>query len=477
MRIMKALKYLNFLLLAGVILSSCSKSLELTPPDQVAADDAFLDAASLERGLLGAYQTFNQRTTGDYGAYGYQIWANALYSDEAMLHNENNTGRGVMPFRWQVDPSTADITNTWAGYYFGIDRANRILAAADKLTTLTEQEEALKNKVTGEALALRAFGHLQLLINYANSYELNALAIPYIKISEKYGKPARQTVAEVMTQIHADLDAAKVLIPSSFKSATRISLPAVHAIQARAALYGQNWDLAIAAATAAINAVPLASKENYPLIWTDKSNAEVIWKFRREQANFTRAGDWFYDRTQNKILYAPSKELRDAFDKTTDIRYVATVRDRGANRYSLAKYTGGDATAPNLADLKVFRTAEMYLIRAEAYTEKGQLLLASNDLNALRSARINGYVPQVFLTKEALVNALLEERFKELAFEGHRVFDLRRRNLPITRLEEDADNAQGAVLLQPTDKQYYFPIPDAEILANENMVQNPGYLK
>ena len=474
---MKALKYFNFLLLAGIVFASCSKSLDLTPPDQVAADEAFLNAASLERGLIGAYQTFNQRTTSDYGAYGYQIYSNALYSDEAMLHNENNTGRGVMSYRWQVDPSTADITNTWAGYYFGIDRANRILAAADKLTDLTAQDEALKKRVTGEALALRAFGHLQLLINYANSYEPNALAIPYIKVSEKYGKPARQTVAEVMTQIHADLDAAKTLIPSSFKSATRLSLPAVHAIQARAALYGKNWDLAITAATAAINAIPLASKENYPLIWTDKSNAEVIWKFRREQPNFTRAGDWFYDRTQNKILYAPSKELRDAFDKVNDIRYTATVRDRGSNRYSLAKYTGGDATAPNMADLKVFRTAEMYLIRAEAYAEKDQLLLSANDLNTLRAARINGYLSQVFLTKEALINAIIEERFKELAFEGQRMSDLRRRLLSVTRLPEDAVNALGAELLQPTDKQYYFPIPDAEILANENIEQNPGYLK
>ena len=119
----------------------------------------------------------------------------------------------------------------------------------------------------------------------------------------------------------------------------------------------------------------------------------------------------------------------------------------------------------------------MYLIRAEANAEKGLLLAAAQDLNTLRAARINGYVPQVFLTKEALINAILEERFKELAFEGHRIHDLRRKGLSVTRLAEDAINAQGAVLLQPTDKQYYFPIPDEEILANENIEQNPGYLK
>ncbi len=474
---MKSFKIFSFLLLAGVTITSCSKSLDLKPIDQVEEENALADVPSLERGLLGAYQTFNQRTTGDYGAYGYEIWANALYSDEATMPTENNTGRGAVAYRWQVDPSNADITNTWAGYYFGINRANRVLAAAEKITTNNSADEATKKRVMGEALALRAFGHLQLLINYANTFEPNALAVPYVKVAETFGKPARNTVAEVMTNINADLDAAKALIPASFTSATRISLPAIHAIQARAALYAKNWDLAISAATAAINAVPLATKAQYPLIWQDKTNAEVIWKFRREQANFTRAGDWFYDRTQNKIIFGPSKELRDAFDKTTDIRYAATVMERGADRYSLAKYMGGDATNPNLADLKVFRTAEMYLIRAEAYAEKGQLLLAANDLNTLRAARINGYLPQVFVTKEALINAIMEERFKELAFEGQRVHDLRRRGLSITRLPEDAINAQGAVLLRPTDKQYYFPIPDAEILANENIEQNPGYLK
>jgi len=474
---MKSLKIFSLLLLAGVTVSSCSKSLDLKPIDQVVEENAFLDVPSLERGLLGAYQTFNQRNTSDYGSYGYQIWASALYSDEATMPTENNTGRGAVAYRWQVDPSTTDITNTWSAYYFGINRANRVLAAAEKITTNNAADEATKKRVTGEALALRAFGHLQLMINFANSFEPNALAVPYVKAAETFAKPARNTVAEVIANINADLEAAKALIPASYTSATRISLPAIHAIQARTALYARDWDKAISAATAAINAVPLASKTQYPQIWTDKSMAEVIWKFRREQANFTRAGDWFYDRTQNKIIFGPSKELRDAFDKTDDIRYAATVLERGADRYSLAKYIGGDASSPNLADLKVFRTAEMYLIRAEANAEKGLLVAAALDLNTLRAARINGYVAEVFLTKESLINAIMQERFKELAFEGQRIHDLRRKGLPVTRLAEDAGNAQGAVLLQPTDKQYYFPIPDEEILANENMEQNPGYLK
>jgi len=129
----------------------------------------------------------------------------------------------------------------------------------------------------------------------------------------------------------------------------------------------------------------------------------------------------------------------------------------------------------NLVDIKLFRTGEMYLIRSEAYAQKNNLPDAATDLNDLRTVRINGYADQTFTDKQVLLDALMTERFKELAFEGHRHFDLRRMNLPISRNPEDAVNALGAVLLKPTDAQYVFPIPNTELHANKNMKQNDGY--
>ena len=117
----------------------------------------------------------------------------------------------------------------------------------------------------------------------------------------------------------------------------------------------------------------------------------------------------------------------------------------------------------------------MYLIRAEAYAEKNQVLLGAADLNALRAQRIDGYTDEAFGGKESLINAVMLERYKELAFEAHRMHDLRRKLLPVTRLPQDASNALGAVLLNPADRTYYFPIPASEILANENVIQNPTY--
>lgn len=460
-------KLISVSILALIAFNGCKKPLDLQPSDLIIDEYAFTDVTSLESGIIGTYATFN-------GSYDNDIYASALYSDEATLPLENNTGRGVIPYRWQGDATSAEITNAWAAYYFGIDRANRVLAAVERVPAVDANEENIKARVKGEALALRAFGHLQLMINFSNGFEPGALSVPYV---ERAGiqQPSRLKVSEVVAKIKADLAQAAALIPASFTTRTRITLPAVNAMQARLALYAKSWDEAIAAATAAINGVPLETRTQYPSIWTDVANNGVIWKHKRE-AGGTRIGRTFYDDTQDKIVYGPSQELRSLFDQTNDIRYATLVTLRGTGRFSLGKYVGGTSGEPGRADIKVFRTAEMYLIRAEAYAEKNDLINAAADLNFLRAARINGYINATFASKQAAIDAIIEERFKELAFEGQRIADLRRRLLPVTRIPADAANALGAVNLNPTDRVYYFPIPNTEILANPNVVQNPGYL-
>lgn len=463
---MRSFKFL-LPLLAISLFSACKKQLDILPPDQVSAPLAFSNVASLEKAMIGVYAQLN-------GSFDNEIYASVLYSDEANLHIENNTGRGVNTYRWQVDAGSGDITAAWASYYFVIDRANRVIAGGEKLVGANATEETQRKRIIGEATAIRAYCHLQLLINYAEDYNVQtSLGVPYMKISE-ISKPSRPTVADGFANIKTDLTTALGLIPVNFTNKTRITLPAIYAIQARAALYAKDWDGAIAASTAAINAVPLASMADYPKIWTDATENEVIFKTKRVTGQ-ARLGDSFYDRAQAKIMYAVSYELLGTFTPNTDIRYASTVFQRGADRYSIGKYIGGDAAEPGRADVKNFRTAEMYLIRAEAYAQKNNLLLGSQDLNTLRRARITGYVDEVFASTADLITAVLAERFKELAFEGHRINDLRRFKLPITRIPADVTNALGAVTLNPTDKVYFYPIPLSEMQANENMVQNPTY--
>jgi hypothetical protein len=458
-----------FLILFAISIGSCGKQLDLLPIDEVVEESALTNVPNLERGMIGVYAAFN-------GTYGNDIYASALYSDESWLPSENNTGRGVIAFRWQTDPGTGEVTQAWNAYYLAIDRANRIIAAADRLSGQNPNEETLRLRIKGEALALRAFGHLQLLLNFAEGFEANDKGVPYMKTSA-IGKPARITVGEVFTNILADLQEAESLVPASYASKTRISRPGIFAIRAKTALYAKNWPLAISASTDAINAVPVAERNQYASIWTDASaNPEVIWKLKRTTAQEGRIGDVFFDRGQNIIVYGPSAELLQTMT-IEDVRLPIVGNQLAAGRITLGKYVGGDPNEPNRADLKVFRTSEMYLIRAEARARNNQVALGVQDLNFLRSKRINNYADVNITDPNELVNAVLLERFKELSFEGHRVADLRRSLLPITRIPADAVNAQGNSTLLPTSRTYYFPIPADEILANENIEQNSGYLR
>lgn len=101
------------------------------------------------------------------------------------------------------------------------------------------------------------------------------------------------------------------------------------------------------------------------------------------------------------------------------------------------------------------------------------LAAGAADLNALRAQRISGYVDETFATATDLINAVLDERFKELAFEGFRLFDLKRNNLPVQRLASDASSAWQT--LAAGNYRFVLPIPNSELLANPNVLQNDGY--
>lgn len=447
-----------------VLTSSCAK-LDLVPTDSISPDKAYRNISDINLGILGAYALLDGGTIGVV----------STVSDEAMFPTENTVGNSDA-FRWLYNAGSGSVTSQYYTFYVAIDRINRTLAGLDALT-LTGADAATGARYRGELLALRAYFHFELLRNYASSYQTGALGVPYMKTSAII-YPARDNFEVVVANAKADLVAAKPLIPTTFTDKTRITKAAVSAIQARLALYEKNWSEAITYANEAIAAFPLATKAQFPGIWTDANDNEVIWKAKRVGTTDSRLGDFYFRQTGGIVLYAPAFKLINTFDKVNDIRYSAYIRFDATrtgtrSQYVVNKYIGGTSTAPGLTDIKLFRTAEMYLIKAEAEAEStGD---AAGDLNILRGARINGYVTAAFTDKPTLIAAILEERYKELAFEGHRFFDLKRRNLPVVRLAADAANASGAITLPVTQAQYAFPIPAAEISVNKQTVQNPNY--
>ncbi|QPH41140.1 RagB/SusD family nutrient uptake outer membrane protein [Pedobacter endophyticus] len=458
--------YKQYIFIFSLLLLSagCTK-LDLVPTDTISPDKAYRNINDINLGVLGAYALLDGGTIGVV----------STVSDEAMFPTENTVGNSDA-FRWLYNSGSGSVTSQYGTFYVAIDRINRTLAGLDALT-LTGPDVATGARYRGELLALRAYFHFELLRNYASSYQTGALGVPYMKASA-IGYPARDNFETVIADAKADLVDAKPLIPAAFTDKTRITKTAVSAIQARLALYEKNWAEAIGYANEVIAAFPLATKAQFPGIWTDANDSEVIWKAKRVGTTDSRLGDFYFRQTGGIVLYAPAFKLINTFDKVNDIRYPAYIkfdatRTGTKSQYLVNKYIGGTSTAPGLTDIKLFRTGEMYLIKAEAEAEStGD---AAGDLNALRAARINAYTNVSFADKASLIAAIMEERYKELAFEGHRFFDLKRRNLPVERLAADAVNASGAVTLPTTQAQYSLPIPAAEISVNKNTVQNPKY--
>jgi starch-binding outer membrane protein, SusD/RagB family len=471
------MKLSNILLITALALSlgSCKKLIEIKETDFIGGDIALKTVANNEQAVIGAYALMGTEM---------DILLNAIASDE--VNNSEFYGNSSV-HEWtysSVDISIRDNFTAINPLYRIIDRVNRVIRALPNADSTRTGDITLKSKLKGEAHFMRAFCHFQAFRYYCSNYSASGLAMPYMEAPSLI-PAARIDMGSYFQKLNADLDTARSLLSTSLTDIYRTNRIAVIGLQARVALYTNNWERANTYSTEFINAIALASKTDFPRIWTDASNAELAFKLARNTG--TRIGSLFRNTSANAttlgtVLWVVSNALWNSFDQTNDIRFASYVKNEpllaNAGRPSriVQKYAGGayGSSSENVADGKVFRTGEMYLIRAEAKAEANDLAGAASDINALRAARINGYTDVSFATKEEAITAIIQERFKELAFEGNRFWDLKRKGLPVSRLAADAPTA-GATTLAANDYRFTLPIPDAEIKANTNMTQNPGY--
>ncbi len=489
------MRYNKLLITAALLVTmfSCKKVIEIKETDFIGGDIAFKTVANTEQGIIGAY-----------GSLGIEmdILLNATLSDEvkkAEFYNAATT------HEWQYTSTDIGIRDNFSAfnlYYRVIDRVNRVLQALPNADSTKAGDNALRARLKGDALFLRAFSHFELYRYYAGNYDPNGLALAYMETPSLLPQ-ARIQMKPYFDKMIADMAEAKTLLPNNLTDLGRANRLATAGLQARVALYMKNWQDAITFSTEYINGIPLASRATFPGIWTDANANELAFKLIRTTAQLGvlnvsptggvstgRLGSLFRGTSTTQagvinigtVTWAPSDKIWDSYDKVNDIRFSSYLKDEpllsstGRPSRIIAKYpgTGYSTPAENVSDAKVFRTGEMYLIRAEAKAETGDLAGAALDLNNLRAARIDNYVNEVFASKDAVISAIIQERFKELAFEGHRFFDLRRKNLPVERLASDAPTTNAAVL-PAGNFRFLLPITNAEIQANPQIQQNPGY--
>ena len=486
-------KYIFFVCLTATLITGCSKEdvLELTPEFQLDAINNPSTLQQVEQVLLGTYARFR---AGDYYGSASGTGAGWALMPDVLSDNIWETQESLANSRamadWIYDASTAQINNIYVAPTNVIASANIVLRDVDKFATATNQTTI--NRIKGQALAIRALAHFDLFRYFAVNYDRNSttvLAIPYSKefvVSTSF-KPARLNNKEFYDNLFADITEAISLLSNVDKpinpgGLTRpfIDLNGAYALQARAYLYAEQWSEAATAATNAINNRPLAGGNSFIGMYNQTNLGEIIWNVQFESGQGGPTFIMFFP-AQNRAYFRPAFEVvnqdNTGLIKTDDVRYAAYFEVVNG-LLAITKYKGKGIVRDGNANFIVFRTGEMYLIRAEARARMGQDANALDDLNALRAARIQGYTPVSGLTNAQILQEIADERRRELIGEGHRFFDLKRTTRTIVRGSTCGDitlSPTGNCTLSSSAREWAFPIPEIRRNANENLTQNPGY--
>jgi len=379
----------------------------------------------------------------------------------------------------------------WQTAYKQIGTLNEAIANLDKLSE-TSKVKAVK----GEALFLRAFNYFYLAMTYSRTPNHLVggfdLCVPLIldpfynsggNINEN-ASVARAKVSEVWTQIETDLtDAFDNLQGNDNGMApSRISAIGVKAFMSRFYLYKEDWQKAVDAATYVIDNSSLTvytgaytdifskgSESIFQLMFTTSENlgSSSLQAMYGTYDDGVRDEDGFGNgKGSGEANLALSTQFMAAIDKVNDKRFSATrkVRLSGQELWWTTKYNSWGGIF-GLDNIPLIRISEIYLNRAEGYARQNQYQQSRNDLNHLRIRRNIGETPA---SDASLLQEVLLQRRLELAFEGHRFFDLKRQGMDITRPE-------GKPSIPYADFRIVSPISTTEMDVNKKLVNNPGY--
>lgn len=465
--------------------TGCQKVLDIKPESDLDGADRFKTIEDHQYALLGAYGRF--QSTNYYGSFDGSSNAFVTLPDmmaEDLVETGESLGNAYVFSSWTYESDEVQVENTWLAAYRIINQINLTLRGIDTFASADPDQVAA---IKGQALAIRAMVHFDVLRYWANDYDRNSLepGVPYMTVYNYEQKPARGTVKQTYDGIEKDLLDAKDLLAglaiNDDGDRAYMDEFAVDAILARVYLYSGQMDKAIDAATAVIDEFPLATRASFPGIWTDANVDEVVWSMAFDAGQGTPATNT-YAPDVNRSQFRPSNAFMSLFDRDNDIRgqvyFDLRANRNGTNRWVQTKYLAKSSRLKKpdgVVNFKALRVGEMYLIRAEANVKSGtpDQAAAMDDLNTLRHARINGYTDEN-LTGVALTNAIEVERRKELFLEGHRFFDVKRKGQNNRRIDRGCTDSD--CVLEPTAREWAWPIPQPEIDANPNILpQNDGY--
>ncbi len=489
---MNKIKYIFTLVVISLGILSCDLNRE--PADKVPTKKAIRSIADCQVAMNGIYSHFKSSS---YYARNFTIVPDLL-TDE--VHSVSGYSNAYMDIHtWKFTSKNSEITGFWSIMYSTIANSNFLLEKMEDVK-YTASQKATYDNIKGSAYLARAIAYFDLVRLFGKTYDVTTagqeLGVPVVTKFE-ITKPARNTVQEVYDQILKDANEAKKLITGTKVDkgtdldSKYFTKTLVDAFLARVYLTMQDWENAKKHATEVIgnSAYTLVDGSDFTNIWTNDKGKEIIWKVAlttNDAANGTLGYRYINDaQGLPGPDYIPSEQMVNLYD-TKDIRATAYFKEM-ATRYNwTGKLISKYPTNPKFASVvngnganmaKVYRLPEMYLIQAEANFNLGNEAEALKAYNTLRSHRITGYADEA-LSGTVLKQAIKAERLRELAYEGHRWFDLKRWKQGFKRTPQDHTNnivGHNTLEVTPDNYRWLLPIPEAEINANKNIVNNPGY--
>ena len=442
----------------SLFVSSCEKFVELgAPPTQVLASEAFATDASANSVIRGLYTA-----TLSINLAGTSTFYTGLAADDLQY---NATDPNTAEFYSNSLLNTnGNVANFWSNCYQLIKNANNAISGLEASTTLTP---SVKDQLLGEAKFFRAYAYFYL----ANLYGDVPLQLRDDLHAFEEAALSRMPVQQVYDQIIADLKDAESKMATTYDATAsprgRANKAAASALLARVFLYQKDYQNAESYATKVLQS------SDYGMPTPDKSfinsSNEVILQLGTQTgvttfgSNYITAatstpGYTLPDAVYNSFETAPNIDLRKT--NWTSPKTVSNKIYYAITKYKVASGTGSEYHI-------VLRLAEQYLIRAEARARLGKITEARTDVDAVRNrAGLAGL--STSLNQTQLLAAIETERLHEFFGEfGHRWFDLKRTERATTVLSPIKSNWQTTDVL--------FPIPQAQILINRNLTQNPGY--
>ena len=390
-------------------LTSCDKFLDITPTGKVIASTA---------------EEYRNMLTYEYKYFPKDRYMTTVRTDELTLTSKTSStdlDAYLDLWRWKDEnPSPTTSYFSWRSYYHCIYIANYVIEHRDEIKDASQE---VINQLVGEAYMLRGYCHFLLVNLYAEPYThcvpSSTRGVPIMTAADVNAIPKSSSVEAVYQQVLSDISAAEQCLNVSQWAEGenyRFNTVSAPALRARTYLYMGRWQEALDAAKAVIAAHPEL---------VDLTVSSAVLPDNYKSAENIVALEQFSNNLST-VINSPSADFINKY-RTGDQRKTKYFKRATSTTWTLLKSDGYCS----------FRSGEAYLTAAEAAAQLGQLSTAINDyLTPLWKKRLNATAlsdEQTLvstMSKEDLLKEIYDERGRELAFEGHRWYDLRRTTQP-----------------------------------------------